>query len=279
MHFHPVQKPQVRNTSPRAHFCRFLQHASIPTRRKVSMIARLLPATLSTYLHGCHTCGKPPMHPLCWKKCHQGEERSAHSQISSSQDFSFSCLAFTLLSSLVIQQSPCECAEEGVSPAHVGWTPLYLKVGTAKEINADRHKQGCIFKQQQQICDFQNERWKKLLIKNTSRPKSVWKGSFSLAITLEEHNAQSPKPQDVTSDVGYHSSFVPITSWPNRDKAQLGPSTHAEQLHLPKMQAHNQVWWVPGKTQTVRQGLPPCYLVVGVASHVCFWTASHMWYY
>lgn len=227
IHLHPVQKPQAGKTLPRAHFCRFLQHAMTPIRRKVCMMACLLPASLSTHPHGCHTSAKPPVQPQEMLQ----KMPSWRSKISTQSDPFIPGFQLLLTVFCSSEQSghtakPFWVCRRGGEPCSGRVNPSVLHVGAAKPINAGWHKQGCIFIQQQKIWNFQNERWKIILIKNTSRLKSVCKGSFSLAITLEEHNVQSLKPQYVTSDVCCHSSFVPITSSAHRDKAQLGPSPH-----------------------------------------------------
>lgn len=190
--------------------------------------------SLSTHPHGCHTSGKPPVQP---QKMLQ-KMPSRRSKISTQSDPFISRFQLLLTVLCSSEQSgytakPKWVCRRGGESGSGRVNLSVLDVGAAKPVNADWHKQCCIFIQQQQIWNFQNERWKIILIKNTSRPKSVCKGGFSLAITLEEHNVQSLKPQYVTSDVCCHSSFVPITSWPHRDTAQLA-LLHTQWLHLPK---------------------------------------------
>ena len=48
------------------------------------------------------------------------KENQARGHSPSSQDFSFSCAASALPSSLAAKKSPYECAEEGPSPAYAG---------------------------------------------------------------------------------------------------------------------------------------------------------------
>lgn len=135
IHFCTVQTPRVGNLSPRAHSCRLLQRVMAPTRRKACMTACLLPATLCMYLHRCHTRGEPPVEPQeVLEQCYQREGRSAYGWSPSTQNFSFSCPASALLSSLDTEKSPYECAEEGLSPAYAGWTPLY-------RVEAAKHRQ------------------------------------------------------------------------------------------------------------------------------------------